>query len=329
MVSKTVEKKSDEISKIRSETEKTKISSKKLQVSTNQWMIVLQRLQKNRIAMLAMYFILLNILIALFYPVLMADNPISRNPGLDRRNGGGANGFPNLKYPAGTDQQGKDTFSRLLAGTETSMLVGLFSTIMSLIIGVLVGLYAGYYQGKVEEILMRITDLFLAVPFLIIALILIRMMDSQIEGPLQGLTHVQIITLLIGFFGWAGLARLVTANVKQICSLEYIDSVRIMGARDRRILFVHILPNVMAPIIVLGAIFVAGAILAEAGLAFLGFGDTVNTISWGIQVSLARTTMILNPEQALIPGFAIFFLILAINLFGDALRDALDPRLKE
>ncbi|MCE7734564.1 MAG: ABC transporter permease [Candidatus Heimdallarchaeota archaeon] len=306
-----------------------RIKITKRNISQSQWRITIERLQKNRVAVIAFYYIGLNILIAFIYPILMGFNPVGAVPGHDRRFGGGANAFPSLKYPGGTDLRGMDSFARVLSGSETSLTVGILSTIIALLIGVVVGLYAGYYQGKTEEILMRITDLFLAVPFLIIALILLRLVDLGQADAIESLTHVQIITILIGLFGWAGLARLVTANVKQVTALEYIDAVKIMGANNRRILFVHIFPNVLPPIIVLGALFVAGGILAEAGLAFLGFADPTNTVSWGIQVNLARPKLNEHPEQALIPGFAIFFLVLCVNLFGDGLRDALDPRLKE
>lgn len=311
------------------EEKQQRIKVAKGSISQSQWAIVMARLKKNRVATLAFYYIALNLLIAFFYPLLIGNSPIVTDPGRDRRYGGGASEFPTLKYPGGTDLRGMDSFARLLAGSQTSISVGVLSTMIALSIGVVVGLYAGFYQGKTEEILMRITDLFLAVPFLIIALILLRLVDLGEADAIDALTHVQIITILIGIFGWAGLARLVTANVKQITALEYIDAVRIMGASQSRVLYIHILPNVLPPIIVLGALFVAGGILSEAGLAFLGFGDPSNTISWGIQVNLARPKLSEHPEQALIPGMAIFFLVLCVNLFGDALRDALDPRLKE
>ncbi len=278
--------------------------------------------------MLAFYYITLNVLLAIFYPLLIQFGPVANAPGKDSKFGGGVNAHPTLKYPGGVDQQGFDIFSRLLAGSEVSILVGIFATLISMALGIAVGLIAGYFQGKVEEILMRIVDLFLAVPSLLIAIVLVSIITQGKSDILQGMPTVWVITFVIGFFGWAGLARLVTANVKQVSSLEYVSAVRIMGASNVRILLVHIFPNVLAPIIVVGALFVAGAILSEAGLSFLGIGDP-NTVSWGVMVSLSRQTMTTNPEQALIPGFAIFFLVLAINLFGDALRDALDPKLKE
>ncbi|OLS20980.1 MAG: Glutathione transport system permease protein GsiD [Candidatus Heimdallarchaeota archaeon LC_2] len=295
----------------------------------NQWSIIISRIRNNKAAVIALYYVMLNLLIAFFYPLFLSETPVSTDPGKNRRFGGGVNAFPNLKYPAGVNIQGYDLYSRMVAGTETSIIVGVVATLISLVIGVIVGLLAGYYQGKLEEIAMRITDLFLAVPFLIIALIMIRMVNGGQTEIFEDFTQLQIIILLLGVFGWAGLARLVTANVKQVSALEYIDAVRIMGASDKRIIVVHILPNVLAPIIVITSIFIAGAILSEAALAFLGFGDPVNTVSWGIEVSQAQDSLQLNPEQALIPGFAIFFLVLAVNIFGDAIRDALDPRLKD
>lgn len=295
----------------------------------NQWSLIINRIKNNKAAVVAFYYVMLNIILAFVYPLFLSESPVSLDPGKNRRFGGGVNAFPSLKYPFGVNFQGYDLYSRIITGSETSILVGVVATLISLVIGVIVGLLAGYYQGRFEEIAMRITDLFLAVPFLIIALILIRMINSGQTEYLQDFSQLQIIILLLGIFGWAGLARLVTANVKQVSALEYIDAVRIMGASDRRILFLHILPNVLAPIIVITAIFIAGSILAEAGLAFLGFGDPVNTISWGIDVSSAQDTLATNPEQALIPGFAIFSLVLAVNIFGDSIRDALDPRLKD
>jgi peptide/nickel transport system permease protein len=311
------------------EKEKSIELAEKIYKSPNHWLLIVKRLRKNKVAMFALYYILFNILIAIIYPIIIPYNPRRTQPGLDRAFGGGVRAFPNLKYPFGTSQIGHDSFSRILTGTETSILVGIFATLIAISVGVIVGLFAGYYKGKVEEVLMRITDIFLAVPFLIIALIIIRIGNSPQNTILSDLDHVTIIALLIGSFGWAGLARLVTANVKQVSTLEYVAAVKILGARDSRILLLHVLPNVLAPIIVVAALFIATAILSEAGLAFLGFADPSNTVSWGVEVSLNQVILRLHPELTLIPGLAIFFLVLAVNIFGDALRDALDPRLKD
>jgi ABC-type dipeptide/oligopeptide/nickel transport system permease subunit len=297
--------------------------------SVNMWKLVIKRIKKNKVAVICFQWIILMILIAFFHPILMGDGPSSLAPTLTRKIGGGANGFPSLRYPFGTQILGMDLFSRVMAGSETSILVGIFSTAISITIGVVLGLIAGYYGGKIEETIMRITDFFLAVPFLILALVLIQLIRNSANAFLASLSHVTIITLVIGFFGWAGLCRLVTANTKQVSKMEYVQAARVIGVRDRSIIFNHIFPNILAPIVILAAIFIGGGILSEAGLAFLGFGDSINTISWGIDVNQAQDQMTRNPEQALLPGFSIFFLVLSINLLGDALRDALDPRLRD
>lgn len=297
--------------------------------SVNIWKAVFARIKRNKVAVICAQYIFLNLLIAFFYPILMADGPFNLNPQRTRKFGGGANAFPSLRYPAGTDQLGLDSFSRLLGGAETSIMVGVLSTLIAIIIGTVVGLFAGYYQSWFEEVAMRITDFFLAIPFLILALVIVRFIQSSESAFLNSISYVMVITLIIGFFGWAGLTRLVTANTKQVATMEYISAAKVIGVSNIKIIFSHILPNVLAPIVVLAAIFIGGGILSEAGLAFIGFVDPYNTLSWGVSVSLAQPKLIEHPEQALFPGFAIFFLVLSINLLGDTLRDALDPRLKE
>ncbi|MCY3410864.1 MAG: ABC transporter permease [Candidatus Heimdallarchaeota archaeon] len=297
--------------------------------SVNLWKLVILRIKKNGVAVICFQWIVLMIVIAFFHPVLMGDGPSSLAPNLTRKFGGGANGSPSLRYPFGTQILGMDLFSRVLAGSETSILVGVMSTIISILIGVTLGLIAGYYQSHTEEIIMRITDFFLAIPFLILALVLIQLIRNSDNPFLASLSHVTIITLVIGVFGWAGLTRLVTANTKQVSNMEYVQAARVIGVKDSSIIFNHIFPNILAPIVILAAIFIGGGILSEAGLAFLGFGDPINTISWGIDVNQSREKMGEHPEQALLPGFAIFLLVLSINLLGDALRDALDPRLRD
>ena len=135
--------------------------------------------------------------------------------------------------------------------------------------------------------------------------------------------------MVLGIFGWAGVARLVVAQTKQTKQLDFVKAARVLGASDYRIIVKHILPNIMASIIVVLTLTIGGNILAEAGLTFLGVGSPSQTVSWGVQVSYGQSRLKLNPEQALIPGFAIFFLVLSTNLFGDALRDASDPRLRQ
>ena len=233
-----------------------------------------------------------------------------------------------MKYPAGTDILGRDEFSRVLAGSEVSLTVGVFSTVLSVFIGVSLGAIAGYYRGWSEEIIMRITDMFLSLPFLVIAILAVAFIRRGRIAFLKQIPQSMVIILVLGIFGWGGLCRLVTANTKQIYRLDYVNAARVLGASNRRIILLHILPNILAPIIVIATLSVAGGILSEAGLTFLGLGSPT-TISWGQMVNEAQTVFRSNPELAFIPGFSIFFVVLAFNLLGDALRDAMDPRLKE
>ncbi|MHA1910433.1 MAG: ABC transporter permease [Candidatus Kariarchaeaceae archaeon] len=297
--------------------------------SPSLWLLIWKRLRKNNFAMIALYFISLNILIAIFFPIIIPYDPLSIDPLGERKLGGGANRSPNLRHPTGTDPLGRDSFSFLLAGARTSLLVGFIATSISIIIGVIVGLLAGFYEGITEEILMRITDMFLAVPFLIIALALIQVMFNSPNETLRTMPVIWIIIGVLGLFGWAGTARLVVAQTKQTKQLDYVKAARVLGASNFRIMFSHILPNIMAVIIVITTLSIGGNILSEAGLTFLGVGNPNQTISWGVGVNIGQQRLSLNPEQTLVPGFAIFFIVLATNLLGDALRDATDPRLRE
>ncbi|MDH5400967.1 MAG: ABC transporter permease [Candidatus Heimdallarchaeota archaeon] len=312
-------------------TKDTEKEQKIFSVSKSQWYFVRQRLKRNKVGMLSLNYIYFNVLLAIFYPILIASRIADNRPGLERGLGGGANAFPNLRYPAGTDSNGLDSFSRLLAGSETSILVALVATGLAYFIGISLALIAGYYRGRVEEIIMRLSDLFLAFPVLIFLIMMLQIARSPDAGnnPFATTPYIMLVAILIGFFGWPGLTRLVVAQVKQVGSLEFVHAVKIIGASDKRIIFLHIFPNVLSTIITFAALSLGGGIIAEAGLAFLGFSDPINTVSWGVQVQDGLARLAYNPEQVLIPGFTIFFLILAINLFGDALRDALDPRLKE
>ncbi len=296
--------------------------------SPSQWSLVWRRYKTNKVAILSGALVIGITILALVYPILMPFSPVMTEPLFDAWNGGGSLSNPNLKYPGGTDVLGRDEFSRLLAGSEVSLTVGVFSTVLSVLIGVTLGALAGYYRGWTEEIIMRLTDMFLALPFLVIAILAVSFIRRGRLVFLRQIPQSIVIVIVLGVFGWAGLCRLVSANTRQIYNLDYVNAARVLGASNRRIIMVHILPNILAPIIVIATIGVAGGILSEAGLTFLGLGSPT-TISWGQMVNDAQTVLKTNPELALLPGFAIFFVVLAFNLLGDALRDALDPRLRE
>lgn len=289
---------------------------------------VVNRLKENQYALYSLYYVLAMILLGLFYPLFIPANPTTTLPGWGRLRGGGVTTYPNLSHPFGTDGVGRDILSQLITGTETSMIVGFGSITISLAIGIPIGLISGYYGAKREEFLMRFTDFFIAIPFLIFAILGISMLKNSRSEFLNSIPIVFIILIALGLFGWAGSARLVNATTKQVINLEYVAAARVLGATNGRILRKHVLPNIMAPIIVIATLGVGNGILSEAGLTFLGFGDPGKDVSWGTVIQNGTSYISLHGQIALSAGFAVFFLTMAINLFGDAIRDALDPRLK-
>ncbi|NHK31578.1 MAG: ABC transporter permease [Asgard group archaeon] len=298
------------------------------EASPSHWLVVRKRFQKNKLATYGFFVILLVAIVAILAPVISPEYPTSLDPLFDKYGGGGANERPSLKYPIGTDNLGRDLLSRIVWGSKISLVVGIVASLVSTVIGVILGALAGYYRGLTEEIIMRITDMFLAVPFLLIAIVAVSFLRSGRIDFLQNLNHSTIMILVLGLFGWAGLCRLVTAEVKRVMSLEYVQAAICLGASDWRIITKHILPNILAPIIVITTLGIGGNILAEAGLTYLGFGDPT-TVSWGRVVNDGVINLQNNPEQVFVAGFGIFFLVLAFNIVGDALRDAMDPRLKD
>jgi len=220
----------------------------------------------------------------------------------------------------GTDSLGRDILSASIWGARTSLTVAAIAITIQLLIGVILGAVAGYFGGRIDGIIMRITDLFLAVPYLFLLLIAVSIWES---------ISLFFIALTIGFFGWSGTARVVRAEFLSLREMEYADAARALGVSNRGIIFRHLLPNALAPVIVLATLNVASVILIEAGLSFLGFGDPA-AISWGtaIQWGMTGYTLRFAPWVATIPGIVIFVTVLSFNLVGDALRDALDPRLK-
>ena len=225
---------------------------------------------------------------------------------------------PSVDHWFGTDAQGRDVWARLLFGTRVSLLVGLASQGIALSIGVGLGLIAGYRGRWTDEVIMRLADVTLAFP----SLLLLIAMAAAFEPSLT------VVCLVIGVVGWAGMARLVRGQVLVVRELEYVQAMRALGARDRRIIWRHLLPNVIAPVVIAATLGIAGAIMAEAALSFLGLGVQPPTPSWGAMIADGRDLSQLRgaPWTSLAPGLAIGTAVLGFNLLGDALRDALDPR---
>ena len=225
---------------------------------------------------------------------------------------------PSVRHWLRTDAQGRDVWARLVYGARVSLLVGVASQGIALLIGVALGLVAGYRGKWTDDAVMRLADVTLAFP----SLLLLIAMAAAFEPSLT------VVCVVIGVVGWAGMARLVRGQVLVVRELEYVQAMRALGARDVRILLRHVLPNVVAPVVIAATLGIAGAIMAEAALSFLGLGVQPPTPSWGAMIADGRDLSQLRnaPWTSLAPGLAIGGAVLGFNLLGDALRDALDPR---
>lgn len=225
---------------------------------------------------------------------------------------------PSGAHPLGTDDLGRDVLARMLHGARISLSVGFVAESIAIGIGLVIGLLAGYYGGKVDSLLMRFVDIMLCFPtfFLILAVI-------AFIGP-----SIWNIMLIIGVTGWMGVARLVRAETLSLKERDFVAAARAQGAGTARILFRHILPNTLAPVLVAATLGVAGAILVESGLSFLGIGVQPPTPSWGNILTAGKDNIEFAWWLSLFPGLAIFLTVLGYNLLGEGIRDAVDPRLK-
>lgn len=225
---------------------------------------------------------------------------------------------PSFAHWMGTDYQGRDVWARIVYGARISLSVGVVSQAIALALGVTLGLVSGFYGRWIDESIMRLADITLAFP----TLLLLIAMAAAFQPSLS------TVFITIGVVGWAGMARIVRGQVLVTRQLEFVQAARALGATDRRILVRHLLPNVVAPVIIAATLGVAGAIMAEAALSFLGLGVQPPTPSWGAMIADARDLLQLRtaPWTSVFPGLAIGAAVLGFNLLGDALRDALDPR---
>ena len=225
---------------------------------------------------------------------------------------------PSAAHWLGTDVQGRDMWSRLVYGARVSLTVGFISQGIALLLGVTLGMLAGYYGRWVDELVMRLADVTLAFPTLLLLIAMVAAFQ-----PSMG-----VVFATIGVVGWAGMARLVRGQVLVVRQLEYVQAIRALGAKDFRVMLSHVLPNVIAPVVIAATLGVAGAIMAEAALSFLGLGVPPPTPSWGSMIADGRDLDQLRraPWTSVFPGMAIGAAVLGFNLLGDALRDALDPR---
>ena len=231
---------------------------------------------------------------------------------------------PSTTHLMGTDALGRDLFTRVLYGGRVSLTVGLSVMLITLLIGVPVGAIAGYFGGRVDNILMRITDAALSLPSLLV-LILLSAILREVNAPFLKSNPVITIAGVIGLLAWMFTARLVRASYLAIREMDYVTATRALGASNLRIILLHILPNAIGPVIVESTLEVAYAILEESGLSYLGFGIQPPTPSWGNLLSNATEYLVKYPWLAIFPGIMIFLSVISINYIGDGLRDAFDP----
>ena len=287
--------------------------SKETKKSQSQFMDTFKRLCRNKTAVLGLIIVIALALIALLSPVFY-----DYDTQIIKTNYGEALQGPSAEHWFGTDEMGRDIFNRVMYGSTTSLSIGLVTVIVALTGGLILGAAAGYYGGKVDMIIMRIMDIFLAVPGTLLAICIVASLGNSI----MNLVIAQAVSSIPTF------SRVVRGAVITARDAEYVEAARAIGAKDARIIFKDVLPNSLAPIIVQTTLQVASVILSIAGLSFIGLGIPAPRPEWGAMLSASRAYIRDYSYMCLFPGLAIMTTILSLNLLGDGLRDALDPRLR-
>ena len=278
--------------------------------------LILRRFLKHRLAAVAIVVLALVILSAVFAPLLSPYAPTDQLPAYQLKP-------PTADHWLGTDALGRDIFTRLLYGGQISLAVGLFSTLLTFTIGVLIGAASGYYGGWLDNALMRLTDAFLTFPTLFVLILLGAFLRDQ---PLPWLKNsVLIVIVIIAALSWMWPARLVRGLFLVLRERDFVSASRALGASDLRLIFFHILPNCLGPILVNATLQMAFAIITESGLSYLGFGVQEPTPTWGNLLETAQKYIFKAPWLAIYPGLMIFITVMCINYIGDGLRDAFDP----
>src|SRR5215467_8132786 len=293
--------------------------------------IAWMRLKRDKVAMAGGIFIVFLILVAVFGPYLVQSPDIYHagliNPTFSRPNG--AFGGISLAHPLGVEPvTGRDVLSRVVNGARVSLLIAFLATALAVSIGVVMGIIAGFFGGWLDAIIARTMDVFLAFPLLVFAIALVGVVPSSAFGLNGNSLRVGLLIFVIGFFAWPYMGRIIRGQTLSLREREFVDAARSLGARRPYILFREILPNLVGPILVYSTLLIPTNILFEAALSYLSVGIQPPTATWGGMLSDAVTNewYSIDPLAMLIPGLAIFITVIAFNLFGDGLRDALDPR---
>jgi peptide/nickel transport system permease protein len=276
------------------------------------WRVTWRRLRRSKTAIFGMGIACLVVLVAVLADVIAPYGYAEMHPEDMLQS-------PSWEYWLGTDQMGRDLLSRLIYGSRISIYVGVVSTIFGALMGIPLGIIAAYYGGFLDNLIMRIMDIWVAFPNFLLALVISVILGPSVTNVVIALAVVRVPTM----------ARVVRGTALSVKENDYVQAARAVGVNDGRVLLRHIMPNCMAPVIVLGTLEVATAIIVEAALSFLGLGTQPPTPSWGWDLRANVVFIEDNPWIAIFPGLAIFITVLGFNMFGDGLRDALDPRLKQ
>lgn len=275
--------------------------------------IAWNKFKKNKLAVFGIIILVLLILLSIIAPII---SPFGRDV-VDLLN---IESAPSSSHILGTDELGRDVFTRLIYGGQVSLSVGVLATIIKLVIGITLGAIAGYFGGITDKVIMRFVDIIMCFPFLVIAITI-----ASILGP-----SIWNVMIIIGILGWTGIARIVRAEILSLKEREFIEAAKALGLDSKDIILKHVVHNIYAPIIVYGTLGIAQGILSEASLSFLGMGVKQPQPSWGNMLSAAQNMRVLQSEWWLWipPGLLVFLTIISINFFGDGLRDAFDPKLR-
>lgn len=275
------------------------------------WLAFYKKLAKNKAAMVGAFIVLIFAILAILAPYIAPHDPIHIEMSKKLQT-------PSAEHWLGTDDKGRDILSRILYGARISLSVGILSTILGAAVGVIMGIVAGYYGRWIDSLIMRICDVLLAFPGILLALAIVSILGASTTN----------VVIAVAFFAVPTFARIVRGSTLSVKKLEYIDAIRAMGSSDIRIIFKHILPNIVSPIIVQATLYIASAIITASALSFLGMGTQPPTPEWGMMLSQGRSYVAQAPHLTLFPGIVILIVVIGFNLFGDGLRDALDPKSK-
>ncbi|MGN0602170.1 MAG: ABC transporter permease [Oscillospiraceae bacterium] len=288
---------------------KTSTNKNRIEKPESQLRIMWDALKKNKAALIGLAIIILLIFIAIFGDLLAPYSATETNMADAKQGMSSAHWF-------GTDVQGRDIFSRILSGTKYSLLIGIAAVAFSMIIGTFIGAIAGYFGGKLDAVLMRIMDMMLAIPSILLAITLMAAFGQGLDKAI----------IAIGTVSIPEFARIVRGSILSAKENDYVAAAKVLGNSNKRIIFKHILPNIMSSIVVRATLGISTAILDIAALGFLGLGVKPPTPEWGTMLGDAKSYIMSLPHMIIFPGIAISIAVLAFNLFGDGLRDALDPK---